>query len=71
MTLKEKLFRDSIGEELANLLQRDAPDMYAEELEWFRVPDFVLVDQFGKEIYSPDMADEDVDKISPEVLSRL
>ena len=39
MTLKEKLFRKSIGEDWAQKLEKYCPDVYKAELADYKVPD--------------------------------
>ena len=58
MSLKEKMFRKSIGEKQAELLQTKAPQIYAEELKDFMLPDYIQYNMFGQVVYSPEMAEE-------------
>ena len=58
MSLKEQMFRKSIGEKEAKILQNRAPEVYEAELEEFILPDYILYDQFGRIVYSPEMAEE-------------
>ncbi len=54
MTFKEKEFRKYIGEEKAKMLQKYAPEIYANELSYFQPPDYILKDKNGKKIYPPE-----------------
>lgn len=58
MNLKEEMFRKSIGEKQAALLQRQAPQIYEAELEEYILPDYIEYNLFGRKIYSPEMAEE-------------
>lgn len=57
MTLKEKLFRKSIGEDWARKLEKYCPDMYKEELADYKAPDYIKIDENGNVIYSPEMVE--------------
>lgn len=54
MTFKEKEFRKYIGEEKAKMLQKYAPEVYKAELEDFILPDYILYDKNGEQIYPPE-----------------
>lgn len=58
MSIKEEMFRKSIGEKQATLLQRLAPQVYEAELEEYILPDYIKYNLFGRKIYSPEMAEE-------------
>nr|DAW66824.1 MAG TPA: hypothetical protein [Caudoviricetes sp.] len=57
MTLKEKLFRKSIGEDWAQKLEKNCPDVYKMDLADYKVPDYIKIDENGKVIYSPEMVE--------------
>ena len=57
MTLKEKLFRKSIGEDWAQKLEKNCPDVYKMDLADYKAPDYIKIDENGKVVYSPEMTE--------------